>query len=77
MRRQRGMLGRCSICHQRAGTSPSFHVNAERQFFRCFSCKASGGAIEFVMKMNGCSFVAAARMLGERAGIDVVETLTD
>jgi DNA primase len=77
VRRERSLLGLCPICHQKAGAAPTFHVNAERQSFHCFACKASGGAIEFVMKLNGCSFVAAARALGERAGIDVVETLTD
>src|SRR4051794_27463293 len=70
----RRFLGLCPF-HQEK--SPSFNVNAERGVFHCFGCKESGGAVDFVMKVEGHTFPEAIRMLAERAGIEVAETLTD
>src|SRR4051812_35970655 len=73
-RRGRSFLGLCPFHKEK---SPSFHVNAERSFFHCFGCKESGGPVDFVMKIEGRTFPEAIRMLAERAGIEVAETLTD
>lgn len=73
-RRGRSFLGLCPFHKEK---SPSFHVNAERGFFHCFGCKESGGPVDFVMKIEGRTFPEAIRMLAERAGIEVAETLTD
>jgi DNA primase len=70
----RRFIGLCPF-HQEK--TPSFNVNAENGFFHCFGCKESGGAVDFVMKIEGYSFPEAIRMLAERAGIEVAETLTD
>jgi DNA primase len=51
--------------------TPSFHVNAERQTFKCFGCNEGGSVFDFVMKMERLTFVEALRMLAERAGITV------
>lgn len=59
-------VGLCPFHHE---ASPSFGVNPEGQFFYCFGCKASGDAFEFVMRLEGLDFVAAARLLAERAGV--------
>jgi DNA primase len=74
VRRGRSFVGLCPF-HQEK--TPSFHVNAERGFFHCFGCKESGGAVDFVMKTEGQSFPEAIRVLADRAGIEVTETLTD
>ena len=74
VRRGRSFVGLCPF-HQEK--TPSFHVNAERGFFHCFGCKESGGAVDFVMKVEGQSFPEAIRMLADRAGIEVTETATD
>jgi DNA primase len=73
-RRGRSFVGLCPF-HQEK--SPSFHVNAERGFFHCFGCKESGGAVDFLMKTEGQTFPEAIRVLAERAGIEVAETVTD
>jgi DNA primase len=74
VRRGRSFVGLCPF-HQEK--TPSFHVNAERGFFHCFGCKESGGAVDFLMKVEGQSFPEAIRSLADRAGIEVAETLTD
>lgn len=73
-RRGRSFVGLCPF-HQEK--TPSFHVNAERGFFHCFGCKESGGAIDFVIKTEGYTFPEAVRVLAERAGIEVVDTITE
>src|SRR6185503_12032639 len=73
-RRGRSFTGLCPFHKEK---TPSFHVNAERGFFHCFGCKESGGPVDFVMKIEGRTFPEAIRMLAERAGIEVEETLTD
>ncbi|MEO7328231.1 MAG: DNA primase [Minicystis sp.] len=73
-RRGRSFTGLCPFHKEK---TPSFHVNAERGFFHCFGCKESGGPIDFIMKIEGRTFPEAVRMLAERAGITIEETLTD
>src|SRR5262245_4435210 len=73
-RRGRSFLGLCPFHKEK---TPSFHVNPERGFFHCFGCKESGGAVDFVMKIDGLTFPEAVRVLAERAGIEVTETATD
>src|SRR6185369_17316250 len=73
-RRGRSFTGLCPFHKEK---TPSFHVNAERGFFHCFGCKESGGPVDFIMKIEGRTFPEAIRMLAERAGIEVEETLTD
>lgn len=74
VRRGRSFVGLCPFHKEK---SPSFHVNAERGFFHCFGCKESGGPVDFVMKIEGHTFPEAIRMLAERAGIEVAESITD
>src|SRR6185437_8889083 len=70
----RSFKGLCPFHNEK---TPSFHVNPDRGFFHCFGCKESGGAIDFVMKVEGQTFPEAVRMLAERAGIEIVDTFTD
>ncbi|MCC6559474.1 MAG: toprim domain-containing protein [Polyangiaceae bacterium] len=73
-RRGRSFTGLCPFHKEK---TPSFHVNPERGFYHCFGCKESGGAIDFLMKVEGRTFVEAVRALAERAGVEVAETMTD
>lgn len=59
------------LCPFHSEKTPSFHVNRERAFYHCFGCKESGGAIDFLMKLEGHTFPEAVRDLAERAGITV------
>jgi DNA primase len=73
-RRGRSFVGLCPFHKEK---SPSFHVNPERGIYHCFGCKESGTAIDFLMKVEGMNFAETVRALGERGGIEVVETSTD
>lgn len=64
----RGYKGICPF-HQEK--TPSFHVNAERQFFHCFGCGAGGNVYHFLMRAEGLSFGEAVRALAGRAHISL------
>jgi DNA primase len=73
-RRGRSYVGLCPFHKEK---TPSFHVNAERGFYHCFGCHESGDAIKFVQRVEGLEFQEAVRQLAERAGIEIVDTLSD
>jgi DNA primase len=73
-RRGRSFTGLCPFHKEK---TPSFHVNAERGFYHCFGCHASGDAIKYVQETEGVDFVEAVRSLAERAGIDIIENESD
>lgn len=66
---------RMGLCPFHAEKTPSFSVNAERQFYHCFGCGAGGDAFSFLMQSEGLSFPDAVRRLADRAGIDLEERL--
>src|ERR1700754_954408 len=49
--------------------TPSFNVNAEGQYFKCFGCGKSGDVFSFVMLHERCEFPEALEILAERANI--------
>lgn len=62
------------LCPFHDEKTPSFNVNAGKQFFYCFGCQKKGDVFTFVMEYEGKSFAEAARSLAERAGIVIPET---
>ncbi|HWE04207.1 MAG TPA: DNA primase [Tepidisphaeraceae bacterium] len=67
-RRGKNYVGLCPFHQEKTG---SFNVDSTRQFFHCFGCKASGNAIDFVMKRDRLEFIDALRMLGESLGLEL------
>lgn len=63
-------VGRCPFHEEK---TPSFSVNAEHQYFRCFGCDAKGDVFVFIQAMQRVSFREACRFLAERAGIQISE----
>jgi len=51
--------------------TPSFNVNAQKQFYHCFGCGASGDALKFLMDYDGLSFVEAVETLAALNGLEV------
>jgi len=61
------------LCPFHGEKTPSFHVNPERRFFKCFGCEAGGDAISFLTRMPGRSFVEVVRDLAKEAGVSLDE----
>jgi DNA primase len=51
--------------------TPSFNVNAEGQYFKCFGCGKSGDVFTFVMLHERIDFPEAFKILADRAGIRI------
>ncbi|HTK31129.1 MAG TPA: DNA primase [Candidatus Saccharimonadaceae bacterium] len=66
----RNWVGLCPFHKEK---TPSFSVNAERQFYHCFSCKAGGDVFTFVQEMEKVGFLEAVERLSRRANIPVPE----
>ena len=49
--------------------SPSFMVNAEKQFWHCFGCSKGGDVFSFLQEMEGLEFAEALKILADRAGV--------
>jgi len=66
----RNFVGLCPFHNEK---TPSFSVNAERGFFHCFGCAASGTVFNFVMRTEGLSFPEAIESLARRYGVALPE----
>ena len=51
--------------------TPSFAVNASKQFFKCFGCGEKGTVITFLMKYKGLTFPEAIKELADDLGMEV------
>lgn len=51
--------------------TPSFTVSAEKQFYYCFGCGASGNALGFIMEYERQGFPEAVEALARLAGLEV------
>lgn len=61
-------------CPFHQGTHPNFSVSPKRGQYYCFVCHESGDIITFLRKRLNLDFTSAVKWLGERTGIDVVDT---
>jgi DNA primase len=59
------------LCPFHDEKTPSFNVNAARQFFHCFGCRASGDVIGFLMRVEGRDFMDVIEDLAQRVGIEL------
>ncbi len=62
--------GLCPFHNER---TPSFHVFAESQTWRCFGCNEGGDVFTFVEKQQGLEFRDVLFYLAEKAGVSVEE----
>ena len=65
------------LCPFHAEKSPSFSVNAAKQFYHCFGCGAHGDAIRFLMEHSGASFRDAVAELAQPLGMAVPDESLD
>jgi DNA primase len=59
------------LCPFHNEKTPSFSVNPQHQFFKCFGCGEAGDVFAFVMKHDSLSFFEALKLLAERNGIPI------
>ena len=59
------------LCPFHGEKTPSFNVSPDKGFFHCFGCQKHGDVFDFVMELEGKSFVEAAEQLAGRFGIPV------
>jgi len=59
------------LCPFHNEKTPSFNVDAEKGFFKCFGCGKAGDAITFVRETEQLSFTEAIEALGQRFGIAI------
>ncbi len=62
------------LCPFHQEKTPSFNVNKDKGFFKCFGCGAGGDVVKFVELYEKLSFPDAVRHLAQRASIQVPET---
>ncbi len=62
------MKGLCPFHNEK---TPSFHVDADKGFYKCFGCGKAGDAITFVRETEQLSFSEAVEALGQRFGIPI------
>jgi DNA primase len=63
------------LCPFHSEKTPSFHVNPEKGFFHCFGCGVGGNVFKFVELHEKVSFPEAVRMLAQKAGMSIPETV--
>jgi DNA primase len=62
------MKGLCPFHDEK---TPSFTVNTDLGFYKCFGCGASGDVITFVREIDHLDFTDAIEVLARRAGIEL------
>ena len=61
------------LCPFHGEKTASFSVAPEKGIYYCFGCHKGGGAINFMMEVEGLSYPDAVRNLAQRAGMQVPE----
>ena len=61
----------CPFHHEK---TPSFTVNPDRQYFKCFGCGKGGDVFKFVMELENLDFTSAVEQLAKKYGIIIPET---
>lgn len=61
------------LCPFHNEQTPSFSVNAEKQYYHCFGCGRSGNVFQFLMDYQHINFVEAVAAVAKDAGISLPE----
>jgi DNA primase len=59
------------LCPFHNEKTPSFNVDVDKGFFKCFGCGKAGDAITFVRETEQLSFTEAVEALGHRYGVAI------
>lgn len=58
-------------CPFHSEKTPSFYINVDDGFYKCFGCGESGDVFSFIMKIENLDFKDALKLLAERAGLQM------
>ncbi|MBE6924972.1 MAG: DNA primase [Ruminococcaceae bacterium] len=61
------------LCPFHGEKTASFSVAPDKGMYYCFGCHKGGGAVNFMMELEGLSYPDAVRALAKRAGMEVPE----
>lgn len=61
------------LCPFHGEKTASFSVTPSKQMYYCFGCHKGGHVINFIMEIEGLSYVDAVRFLAKRANMEVPE----
>ncbi len=61
------------LCPFHGEKTASFSVSPDKGIYYCFGCHKGGGAINFMMEIEGLSYPDAVRSLAKRVGMEVPE----
>ncbi len=61
------------LCPFHGEKTASFSVAPDKGIYYCFGCHKGGGAINFMMEIEGLTYPDAVRALAQRAGMEVPE----
>jgi DNA primase len=67
--RKGGAQNFTGLCPFHKEKTPSFNVNATRQFFYCFGCHVTGDVFTFVGRIENVGFPEAVRIVAQKSGI--------
>lgn len=67
-------VGLCPFHNEKTG---SFSVDAQKQVYHCFGCKAGGTVFNFIMEIEHLSFPEAIAFLADRYGVPLPEMRED
>ena len=56
------------LCPFHTEKTPSFSVHGRLQIYKCFGCGKSGDVFNFLMELQGLSFIEALKLLAEQQG---------
>jgi DNA primase len=59
------------LCPFHQEKTPSFHVDPDKGFFKCFGCGKAGDIISFVRETEQLSFTEAVEALGQRFNVTI------
>src|SRR5215510_5611329 len=62
-----------ACCPFHSEKTPSFNVHPGKGLYKCFGCGAGGGIFDFVMRIEGCGFPEAVRIVAQKSGIPIPE----
>jgi DNA primase len=60
-----------ALCPFHAEKTPSFYVDADKGFYKCFGCGKAGDIISFVRETEQLTFTEAVEALGQRFGVPI------